>query len=117
MMVKRNILKELNGFNENLFCVEEDKDLSFRIRKKGRKIIYCPFSYVIHDRTKDDLYDRMIRYDNIPRIKKDIGYFESRWNCKVELIYSTESLKMVGYSDDMVNNIMMGDLKDLFTII
>ncbi len=117
LMARQDILKEVSGFDEALRFAEEDKDLSYRIKEKGRKIIYCPSSCVIHNRAKDDLYDKAIRYNNIPGIKRDIRYFESHWSCKVELIYSKECLELAGYSEAMIDNIQKGELSSLFTVV
>lgn len=44
----KNILDEVKGFDEDFFMYGEDVDLSFRIKKKGYKIIYYPLYTVIH---------------------------------------------------------------------
>jgi len=116
LMANRNLINELNGFDEKLFSIEEDKDLCLRAKKIGKKIIYCPRSYVIHNRIRDDFYEKEIRYKSIHRLKKDISYFESKWNCKVELIYSKKAIKSIGYSEIMINQMTNGRLKDLFGV-
>ena len=45
---KTKIIKELDGFDEQFFMYGEDIDLSFRIQKRGFKLLYLPTSSAIH---------------------------------------------------------------------
>ncbi|MEK7070491.1 MAG: glycosyltransferase family 2 protein [Patescibacteria group bacterium] len=47
-LVKLNILKQVDGFDEAFFMYGEDIDLSLRIKKLGHKIIYFPSQLVTH---------------------------------------------------------------------
>lgn len=48
-MVKKTLLGEIGSFDESFFMYGEDIDLCFRIREKGKKIIYNPnLGDVIH---------------------------------------------------------------------
>ncbi|MBP7087896.1 MAG: glycosyltransferase [Candidatus Omnitrophica bacterium] len=116
LMVYSSILKNIGAFDENLFSIEEDKDLCLKIKKIGKKIIYCPKSYVIHDRIRDSFYENHIRYKDIGRLKKDISYFEAKWDRKVELIYSKKALKDIGYSEILIKQMTIGRLKDFFSV-
>ncbi|MCD6011428.1 MAG: putative glycosyltransferase [Flavipsychrobacter sp.] len=49
LMVRRSLWDELGGFDElyvPAYC--EDSDLCFRVREKGYKVMYQPFSVVVH---------------------------------------------------------------------
>lgn len=46
--VKRDLYKELNGFDEKIFMYAEDVDLSWRIRARGYKLKYCPKATIMH---------------------------------------------------------------------
>ncbi|MEO6814332.1 MAG: glycosyltransferase [Ginsengibacter sp.] len=48
IMMPKNILKQINGFDEDFFMYGEDVDLSFRIQKAGYKNYYFSESCVIH---------------------------------------------------------------------
>jgi N-acetylglucosaminyl-diphospho-decaprenol L-rhamnosyltransferase len=48
MMVKRNLLECLDGFDEQFFMYGEDIDLSYRISKAGYKNIYLADATIIH---------------------------------------------------------------------
>lgn len=49
IMLPRSLWEELNGFDEAFApAYYEDTDLAFRVREKGYKTVYTPFSEVIH---------------------------------------------------------------------
>jgi GT2 family glycosyltransferase len=48
LMCRRDLLDELNGFDETFFMYGEDIDLSYRIQKKGFKNYYFGESTIIH---------------------------------------------------------------------
>lgn len=45
---RRDILAEVNGFDENYFCYFEDVDLAFRLRLLGYRCAYVPDAIVDH---------------------------------------------------------------------
>ena len=47
MMLRTDVFKKCNGFDERFFMYLEDADLSDRVRKYG-KIIFHPQAYVVH---------------------------------------------------------------------
>ena len=48
MMLKKDILKKLHGFDEQYFMYGEDVDLCFRIHRLGLKIFYLPEIKMLH---------------------------------------------------------------------
>lgn len=46
--IKRDLYKDLNGFDEKIFMYAEDVDLSWRIRARGYKLKYCPKATIMH---------------------------------------------------------------------
>lgn len=48
VLIPKKILKEVNGFNEELFA-GEDSDLSYRIRENGQPIFFIPKIMASHD--------------------------------------------------------------------
>ena len=48
MMVSKNIINKLGGFDEKIFMYSEDLDLCFRILKDGWKIYYLSTEAIIH---------------------------------------------------------------------
>lgn len=47
-LLRRSVLEEIKGFDEEFFMYGEDIDLSFRIKEKGYKIVYDPSYTVLH---------------------------------------------------------------------
>lgn len=117
MVMRRVLALKLNGFCEDLWSIEEDKDLCFRASELNKKIIYYPALKVIHDRAIDDQYERKVRYANPDQLAKDISYLEQRWNCRVELTYSKKWLKTVGYSDELIAQMKDSPMSHLFKIV
>lgn len=117
MAIHHRTLEEIGGFDESLCFIEEDKDLCFRARQKGKFIVYCPEICIIHDRLNDGVYDEVVRFGNTARLKDDIHFFENRWHCQVQLIYSKECLRLCGFSDQMIENVLHGELSNLFTVV
>lgn len=48
IIMKKDDFENCGGFDERFFMYYEDTDLSFRIKRNGRKIMYCPYSVVRH---------------------------------------------------------------------
>ena len=48
LMIRRNILKKIGGFDEKFPLYFEDTDLSFRVKKLGYKLVVVPETKVIH---------------------------------------------------------------------
>lgn len=51
IMMLRSDFIECGGFDEKFFMYYEDTDLSFRLKKLGKNIMYCPTSVVRHVHT------------------------------------------------------------------
>jgi len=48
MMVRRDVFKELGGFDENIFMYTEDMELCYRARLAGKKVYFYPDVMVLH---------------------------------------------------------------------
>lgn len=48
MLIRGNDYKQINGFDERYFMYFEDYDLCLELKKRGKRIVYTPFSHVIH---------------------------------------------------------------------
>ena len=83
IMLPRNLWNEIGGFDENFIpAYFEDTDIAFRVRQKGYKTVYAPFSQVIHFEgisCGTDTDNGIKRYQEVNRPK-----FKQRWihNCK-----------------------------------
>ncbi len=47
-MIRTDLFKKINGFDENFFLYKEEEDLCKRIRDNGEKILYDPTVTVMH---------------------------------------------------------------------
>ena len=79
MLVSKEVIEKIKGFNPKMFLYYEDVDLSLRIRDLGYDIYYCGNSVVYHDHmasTKDMRSFKRNRMNMINRyvsIKRRIG--------------------------------------------
>lgn len=48
MIFRKEDFEQCGGFDERFFMYYEDTDLSFKMKKSGRKIMYCPTAVVRH---------------------------------------------------------------------
>jgi len=48
MLLKRTLIEEIGGLDEDFFAYYEDTDLCYRTKLHGKKIIYAPRSVVFH---------------------------------------------------------------------
>lgn len=48
LLVKRDVLEEIGGWDENYFFYGEDLDLCYRIKQAGYKIVFHPKAEVVH---------------------------------------------------------------------
>ena len=48
MMVRRNIVEEVGLLDERYFMYGEDIDWAYRIKQKGHRIVYVPFTSILH---------------------------------------------------------------------
>lgn len=57
LLIKRNVFKEIKGFDEDFFMYGEDIDLCFRLSEKGYKNYYFGKTSVIHFKGESSLKD------------------------------------------------------------
>ncbi len=48
MLIRGDIYKEINGFDERYFMYFEDTDLCLMLKRRNRRVVYTPFSFVVH---------------------------------------------------------------------
>ncbi|MFH1228336.1 MAG: glycosyltransferase family 2 protein [Planctomycetota bacterium] len=77
MMIRREVFRELNGFNETLVVECNDADLCLRAIEKGYRIVWTPFARLLH-------YEAVSRIDVYKPLPKDRITFWNRWKVKLE---------------------------------
>lgn len=78
LMMRKNVFKEINGFDEIFKVALNDVDLCLRIRKAGYLIAWTPYAELYH-------YESVSRgYEDTPEKKKrfegEVNRFKERWN-------------------------------------
>ncbi|RPH95899.1 MAG: glycosyltransferase [Calditrichaeota bacterium] len=67
MMVRRSVVEQIGGLDEDFFMYGEDLDWCYRIRQAGYKIIYVPTTQIIHFKgessKKSPLQQRRLFYE------------------------------------------------------
>lgn len=48
MLIRGDIYKEINGFDDRYFMYFEDTDLCLTLNHKNKRVVYTPFSHVVH---------------------------------------------------------------------
>lgn len=71
LLVRKDILEEENGLDENFLLYSEDLDLCYRIREKGWKIFYYPGSTITHigNKSTEKLGDKKVSFGYGARIR------------------------------------------------
>jgi GT2 family glycosyltransferase len=75
MIFRSNVLKEINGFDENIFMHIEDLDISRRCYEAGYKTIYYPNQIVYHDH----LYKTFLTFANLKMYFTSAFYYFNKW--------------------------------------
>ncbi len=69
-LIPKRLFQKTGGFDEDFFMYGEDLDLSFRVKAAGYKIVYYPYSSIIHLK-----YSSGLRTQSTNTKSKTKGYF------------------------------------------
>lgn len=58
LLLRRSLFEELGGFDEVFFMYGEDLDLCCRVRKAGKKVVYCAEGSMLHHHGKSGRHPR-----------------------------------------------------------
>jgi len=78
VLIKKDILIEHNGFDDNFFMYYEDADLCLRLKKTNYKILYVPQYEAIHQYQRESskkIFSKLKFY----HIKSIIIFFSKHW--------------------------------------
>lgn len=78
LLIRKDVFRKINGFDEALSIAFNDVDLCLRIRNAGFKIVYTPYAEFFH-------YESISRgYENTPekfaRFEREIEIMKKRWH-------------------------------------
>ncbi len=98
LMIRNSLLKQLNYFDERYSPgYYEDTDLCFGARSLGYKVMYCPFSMVIHHEgvsSGTDLKSGMKKFQVINKEK-----FISKWKEELKKQYLPDNRNVINASE------------------
>lgn len=109
LLIRHDLLKKLNYFDERYSPgYYEDTDLCFGARSLGYKVIYCPFSVVVHHEgvsSGNDLKQGMKKFQVINREK-----FQAKWEIVLHSQHPADSKNVIPASERGVSgNILIID--------
>jgi GT2 family glycosyltransferase len=78
MMIRKQVLQEVNGFDENYILAFGDVDLCLRILQKGYLNVWTPYAELYHHESKTRGYEDTSK--KIKRFNKEIEYFKQKWS-------------------------------------
>jgi GT2 family glycosyltransferase len=75
MLFRSQALKNINGFDENIFMHMEDLDISRRCYESGYKTIFYPKQHVYHDH----VFKSFLSFENLKMYLKSSIYYFNKW--------------------------------------
>ena len=78
LVVKTNLFKELNGFDDNFFMYVEDADLCKRVNQVS-KLMYFPGARIIHKWEKGSHGNKILFKYHVQSMK----YYFKKWGVKI----------------------------------
>lgn len=84
IIMRKMDFEAVGGFDDKFFMYYEDTDLSFRIRKFGKNIWYCPTSLVRHIHTGSSMewssfFNHQVNRNKLLFVYKNIGHGKFYW--------------------------------------
>ena len=91
MLSRTKILKDIGGFDENIFMYTEDTDICRRIKRSGYKTILYPDASVFHDHKKKSV----LEYSNLKIFVKSAFYYFQKWGWILDADRKTTNRKIL----------------------
>lgn len=81
IVIKKDIFKEVNGFEEELVVAFNDIDLSLKVLEKGYRNLWTPYAELIHHESKSrGMEDSTIKRK---RFDKEKAFMQNKWQRKL----------------------------------
>jgi GT2 family glycosyltransferase len=77
MMIRKQVLQEVNGFDENYILAFGDVDLCLSLLQKGYLNVWTPYAELYHHESKTRRYEDTS--EKIKRFNKEKEYFKQKW--------------------------------------
>jgi GT2 family glycosyltransferase len=82
MIIKRKTFLEVGGFDENLPLAYNDVDLCLKLRERGYRNVWTPYSELFHDESASRGYEATLEKQK--RFASEAEYFLKRWKQQLE---------------------------------
>jgi O-antigen biosynthesis protein len=82
VMVRKEVFKEIGGFDENLAVSCNDMDLCLRIRERGYLIVYTPYARLYHLESYTRGYT--LTREKLAIYAREYHHFRQRWQAVIE---------------------------------
>jgi GT2 family glycosyltransferase len=82
LMMRKDIFKEIGGFNEDIAIAFNDVDLCLRIRSAGYLIIYTPYSLIYHHESISRGYEDTL--EKQARFSREVTLIRERWGTVID---------------------------------
>lgn len=82
MLVKKSVLEQVGGFDEEMKVAFNDVDLCMKIREAGYRIVFTPFAELYHYESKSRGMEDSP--EKIRRFEGETGHFQKKWNRQLE---------------------------------
>jgi glycosyltransferase involved in cell wall biosynthesis len=76
-LVKREVYRQVGGFDENLAVTFNDVDLCLRLREVGYRILWTPYAELIHHESASRGFDNSAQKQ--VRFLAEVDYMKSKW--------------------------------------
>ncbi len=80
IMFKKDVLLELNGFDERYYMYGEDVDICFRLRKRGFKIFYMGDTSMFHYHAASSIKKRKTYFAALLQRESIYRFFKANYN-------------------------------------
>jgi GT2 family glycosyltransferase len=78
LMMRKEVFKEVGGFDERLSLAYNDVDLCLKVRERGYLIIWTPYAELYHHESKTRGYEGT--FENQVRFKNETDLLLDKWN-------------------------------------
>lgn len=80
LMLRKEIFKEVGGFDDRFSLNFNDVDLCLKVRERGYVIVWTPYAELYHLESKTRAYDDNLR----PTFRQEKRFFQQKWKKRLE---------------------------------
>ncbi len=111
LMISKALFQSVNGLDETYPMYFEDIDLNLKVRRQGKKVIYCHSAVLTHYEgvssvNKEAIDEKNLRSGEIFLTRwRDllVRYLDSRWQTKFPVVWSAPFFNPSGYASEAIS--------------